>query len=296
MFQKIKHAYERLLKLNEIKYTRQTRDGGILTQIFLSSSIASSPSTRGYDDGNAIEKVYVTLEDMYLGVPKKIKIVQFETCVACHGSGSKNGRKLNACKICNRRSGAHIPGGKLKDAPRCNACKNTGLKLVDRWTTKKFCDRCMGRMSTKRERIVLLKIQCGDRVGDKVECFNTNGTKSGVVVEVRQLPHETFTRVGDDLVVRKNISLKESLTGYSFALQHVDGRMLRITNKIGSVIANGQIKIVPGIGMPKNKHKSSFGNLVVVFKVVFPSQLGLSTTELTTLKTLLTVHPPVVEQ
>ena len=38
--------------------------------------------------------------------------------------------------------------------------------------------------------------------------------------------HKTFQRVGNNLVITKNITLLESLTGYKFNFKHLDGRVM----------------------------------------------------------------------
>ena len=82
-----------------------------------------------------------------------------------------------------------------------------------------------------------------------------------------------FKRKGADLLMEKEISLLEALTGIDFVLTHLDGRKLRIKNRPGEVIKPDDIKTVEGHGMPYHKQPYKFGNLFVVFKIVFPESL-----------------------
>lgn len=67
------------------------------------------------------------------------------------------------------------------------------------------------------------------------------GIQAGDVVIVLQTKeHETFTRQGDDLFMKKTISLTEALCGYSFVVKHLDGRNILIQGKPGDVIEPGK--------------------------------------------------------
>lgn len=70
------------------------------------------------------------------------------------------------------------------------------------------------------------------------------GMEAGdVLVILQEEPHGTFKRVGDDLYVKKEISLTESLCGFSFALTHLDGRVLHIVQPAGLCVKTGKFTI-----------------------------------------------------
>ena len=79
-----------------------------------------------------------------------------------------------------------------------------------------------------------------------------------------------FRRRGLDLAYEHTITLRESLCGFSFDFHHVSGKSFTIHNPRGSVVSPSYRKIVPGLGMQRDEHT---GNLVIEFKVVFPSSL-----------------------
>lgn len=94
-----------------------------------------------------------------------------------------------------------------------------------------------------------------------------------VVIQVQEEKHALFKRKGADLLIEKDISLLEALTGVDFVLTHLDGRKIRIKNKPGEVIKPDDIKTIEGHGMPYHKQTFKFGNLFVIFKVKFPTEL-----------------------
>jgi DnaJ-class molecular chaperone len=69
---------------------------------------------------------------------------------------------------------------------------------------------------------VIVMRDCGNAASDDLK----GDVKFIVAVENDSL----FVREGMDLHYKKNISLKESLTGFSFEIQHINGKMISINN------------------------------------------------------------------
>jgi DnaJ-class molecular chaperone len=88
-----------------------------------------------------------------------------------------------------------------------------------------------------------------------------------------QISNDTeFMRQGMDLVVKKQLTLKESLCGFKFEIKHLNGKMLAFNNFTNvTVIKPGYKKIVPNLGMTKD---GKSGTLIIDFDVIFPDVLG----------------------
>ena len=69
----------------------------------------------------------------------------------------------------------------------------------------------------------------------------------------------------------RSISLLEALTGYEFILTHLDGRKIRIKNSPGEVIKPESQFTVENLGMPFHKRTYQHGNLIITFKIKFPT-------------------------
>ena len=112
------------------------------------------------------------------------------------------------------------------------------------------------------EEVIVLR-DCGNTVNEQL--------KGDVKFIVRVASHPEFTRHGMDLILKKQLSLKEALTGFSFEVVHVNGKMLTLNNKTKStVISPNYKKTIPGLGMIRDNNK---GNLIIEFDVVFPQSL-----------------------
>jgi DnaJ family protein A protein 2 len=94
--------------------------------------------------------------------------------------------------------------------------------------------------------------------------------KGDIKIFIKVLNHARFERKGLDLVYFHNISLKESLCGFSFELKHLNGKLYTINNKCGNIITPNYEKIIPNMGLNREDH---CGSLIVHFNIEFPETL-----------------------
>ena len=80
-----------------------------------------------------------------------------------------------------------------------------------------------------------------------------------------------FENQGDDLYIKKKITLKESLCGFAFDIKHLNGKLLQFNNMVNpSIIKPNFKKVIEGLGMIRENKK---GNLIIEFDVMFPEVL-----------------------
>lgn len=116
----------------------------------------------------------------------------------------------------------------------------------------------------------------GERITFRGEADEAPNVITGDVVVVLQVAeHPVFRRDGPNLFVKRSITLIEALTGFSFLLTHLDGRVLKIASEPGMVVKPGQIKCVRDEGMPKANNPYERGSLYVEMDVVFPTPAQL---------------------
>ena len=113
-----------------------------------------------------------------------------------------------------------------------------------------------------------------------------NVTPQGLTGDVRVFIYidnvSKLRRCGLDLVYSHTISLKEALCGFSFDMEYMQGRIIKINNSQGSIISPGYKKRVPKMGF---KRGTSQGDLIIEFDIVFPSTL--TSEQILTLATVL---------
>lgn len=108
-----------------------------------------------------------------------------------------------------------------------------------------------------------------------------------LIFVVQEIDHETFTRKGADLFMKKSITLVEALIGFEFKLKHLDGSVFTIYTGRGEVLGDKDKKVVRGLGLPFFKDPTSFGNLVIEFEVKMPDRGDLDGDTLTELAKIL---------
>jgi len=97
-----------------------------------------------------------------------------------------------------------------------------------------------------------------------------------VIIVVNEQPHSTFKRKGADLFMEKEITLLEALTGVNFVIDFLDGTKFKVVNKPGAVVKPDSIMTIEEKGLPFHKNTYKFGNLFILFRVVFPETMNSS--------------------
>jgi DnaJ-class molecular chaperone len=100
--------------------------------------------------------------------------------------------------------------------------------------------------------------------------------KGDIKVFIKIQNDSEFTRNGLDLILNKTISIKEALCGFIFDMNYIDGRIFKINNNVGNIIANNHHKVIQGMGMKRDTH---IGNLIINFNVIFPEKLSIEQIE-----------------
>jgi len=98
-----------------------------------------------------------------------------------------------------------------------------------------------------------------------------NDRKGEVRITFRVINNTHFKRNGLDLIYCQKINLKEALCGFSFEINHLNGKKLCLNNNSNpTVIKPNFKKIVPNLGMIR---EDSIGNMVIDFEIEFPDTL-----------------------
>ena len=97
------------------------------------------------------------------------------------------------------------------------------------------------------------------------------GARGDVKVTFIVEEHPLFKRNGLDILVEKNITLKDALCGFVFDIEHVNGKKFSFNSSSGNIIRDGLIKTIPRLGLQRG---NDIGNLNVVFRVTYPEKLS----------------------
>jgi DnaJ-class molecular chaperone len=104
---------------------------------------------------------------------------------------------------------------------------------------------------------------------DKGNVMDSN-LKGDVKIVITIQNTTIFKREGLNLHMEREITLKDSLCGFDFIINHISGKQLRFNSDAGSPLKDGLVKVIPGFGMERENNK---GNLCIKFNVKYPEKL-----------------------
>lgn len=249
---------------------------------------------RGED---VVHHLQISLEDLYNGKTKKIALTKDVLCSTCSGSGSKSGVAAKKCDSCDGHGVKVVvkpigPGMVQQMQVVCPQCKGKGemIKESDKCTT------CKGEKVEKVKKTLEVFVEKGMTNGNKIVFHGESDQAPGVepgdlVFVVSQKKHAVFERQGNDLFIEKSITLKEALTGFEFAIKHLDDRTIVVSSTPGDIIKPDDIRAINGEGMPIRGNPMVKGKLYIKFKIEFPAQNSLKPNQLETLKGVLPSGP-----
>ena len=100
------------------------------------------------------------------------------------------------------------------------------------------------------------------------------GLVGDVKVHIQVRDHEFFIRDGLNLRYKKMISFEESICGFTFNLEYLNGNTICIRNGSGDVILNGSIKTIKNRGMVRNNRT---GDIIIEFIIKQPGRIPSDT-------------------
>lgn len=196
-------------------------------------------------------EVRLSLADVYSGKTVDVKTKASKHCTEC-----KNYRKLMPCPHCASSRGALTS--------LCSLCMNSRKVFVSQ-----KCLVCHDKKIISVDANTKVVIKPGTCEGQKLRCID------GITeIVLRQAPHQVFRRYGDDLFMKKQINIAQSLCGIRFVIKHLDGRQLLVTSPVGSVLPPGCRKVIPREGMPiAGFTDGRRGDLIIIFHIRVPNSL-----------------------
>lgn len=167
------------------------------------------------------------------------------------------------------------PGMVQQIQRECDACRGQGKVMNE----KDKCKTCKGKKVNKDRKILEVIVEKGMKNGQKIkfggEADEAPDTIPGdVVFVVQEREHGVFKRKGADLVITLSLTLSEALCGFTRTITHMDGRVLLVDQKPGTVVKPDAVKLIEGEGMPYHGSPFSKGRLFVHFRVEFPESIS----------------------
>ena len=222
---------------------------------------------KGINKGSNIKiNIKITLEEVLVGVEKKIKYRKHDKCIRCKGTGGKS----MGCNKCNGRGiMAQIqstPFGRIQNTITCPHCRGEGSILINP------CLGCEGKGSKIKEETLECVIPPGIMDGEilvieKNGNFIKNGINGDLLINIIEVPHHQFKRNGIDIHQRLNLKYKDLVLGSPIEVETLNGK-IRINIKAGTQV--GHILRVPSKGLKRENH---IGDMLVEIWVEIPTNI-----------------------
>lgn len=211
-----------------------------------------TPGPHTSKGGNQDVNVAVELGMLWKPLQLKANLQRVVTCPLCHGKGG-DASSLVTCPTCNKtglverhdtlaRSELLCPAGASRQGGGGRVCEVEQVRRVTcprcegHGTIVKHghgCARCGGTRTVPTTQPVDVSFEAG---ASEHATFVVPGmgsekpftTPGDIVFRLRITPHDNFTRAGQDIANRQNISLPEALAGFSREIKLPNGTVLDV--------------------------------------------------------------------
>jgi molecular chaperone DnaJ len=215
------------------------------------------------------EDITLEFEEAVFGAEKKIAYHRYETCEACRGSGSAEGKAPATCRTCSGRGQVRYQQGFFSIARTCPTCQGMGTVISDP------CNKCKGEGRTLQQKIVEAKVPAGVENETRIrfsglgEAGVNGGPHGDLYVVLHVKDHPLFEREGNDLHCVVPVSFTQAALGTEIRVPTLEGEH---TLKIPEGTQSGTRLKIRGRGVPVlNGHGK--GDLYVDVRVQTPTKL-----------------------
>jgi len=223
-----------------------------------------------------VHKLGVTLEELYNGKTRKLAVTREICCEKCNGKG---GSKVEKCQSC-RGSGMKVttkqigPGMIQQMQSPCDSCGSQGEVISEAHK----CGSCKGKKTMKDKKIIEVHIDKGIASNHKFKFYGDgdqepNKEPGDVIIQLEEKPHDLLQRHGNDISTRMDLTLSESLCGFTRVFKTLDNRNVIISTKPGEIIKHASTKQIENEGFPTHRDPFNKGRLIIIFNVEFPDSL-----------------------
>ncbi len=231
---------------------------------------------RTYERGSDVELVEkLTFEEAFHGVTREVRFTTLVTCDTCGGLGYFPKDGTSSCLTCGGRGEIQEMKrsffGTFAQVKLCVRCNGTGE------IPNKSCSHCNGKGRVEKEKIVSLRIAPGVsndqliKIPKGGEAGERGADTGDLYVRIKILPHPFFERVGDDLILKKQVRLTTLLIGEKIEIETIAHEKIKIEIPAGFHLKD-RLRI-PGLGMP-HLNRGGRGDLYVVFEIKTPKKVS----------------------
>jgi molecular chaperone DnaJ len=231
------------------------------------------PVPRARRGQDALVRLDIDLADATFGVHKDVPVDTAVVCPTCQGSCCRPGTSPQTCDVCGgagvvQRVARSFLGQVMTSSP-CAACHGFGTVIPHP------CPECSGEGRVRTRRTLSVDVPAGVETGTRIrlsgqgEVGPAGGPPGDVYLEVRERPHPTLLRQGDDLHCTLEIPMTAAALGTTVQLETLDG-LRDVDIRPGTQPAEVVVQRGLGVG---HLHVGGRGDLHVHVDVQVPTDI-----------------------
>ena len=194
----------------------------------------------------------VSIEEIYNGAEKELKIGCNVKCNDCGGNGSKDDFDHVTCPLCNGNGEIDRKQSmgfmQVVNRVSCYNCKGSGIIIPNP------CSKCNGEGRHKGHKLVKISIPAGVHTGNYTmyEGFGNDGIRNNyagnLIVEYIEKGDKNYIRKGTDLYTDMDIKYSQAILGDNIKVDTLGGRVIV---KIPPNSKNKDLLKLPKMGIKK---------------------------------------------
>lgn len=196
-------------------------------------------------------KVRLSLEEIYNGVDKKVKLRRYVSCDTCSGSGAEGSDGFSTCNTCNGSGELRqtAGGGFFQQVVvrACPTCGGEGKVVVNP------CKTCKGESRVESSDIMDVRLPAGISEGmqltmrGKGNAGKRGGPSGDLVILIEEVEHEHFERDGENVIHELFLNFADAALGTNVEVPTLSGKT---RFKISPGTQSGKIFRLKGKGFP----------------------------------------------
>ncbi len=247
--------------------------GSIFDDFFGSGQRQRGRRSSGQPGSDLRVNLKLTLEEIAIGVTKKIKIKKYITCDQCNGNGAESGTSTKTCPVCNGtgevRSVSRSVFGQFVNITTCSNCNGEGT-VID-----SPCKKCMGDGRVQDETTLKVEVPAGVHensymtIRGEGNIGKRGGQPGDIIVVFHEVEHEYFIRDNDDIIYDLLISYPEAALGSEVEVPTLTGKAKL---KIDPGTQPGKLLKMRDKGI-KHLNHSGIGDQIVRINIQVPKKV-----------------------
>ncbi|BDZ43208.1 chaperone protein DnaJ 2 [Paraoerskovia sediminicola] len=240
----------------------------------------SGPIPRARRGQDALVRLDIELAEATFGAKRELTVDTAVVCGTCSGTCCAPGTSPRTCDVCHGRGSVQRVArsflGQVMTTQPCAACQGFGTQIPEP------CAECSGEGRVRSRRTLTVNVPAGVDTGTRIkltsqgEVGGGGGPAGDLYVEIRERPHDTFVRRGDDLHCTLEVPMTAAALGTVMSLDTLDGAQ-DVDLRPGT--QPGQVVTLKGLGVG-HLHGTGRGDLEIHVEVQVPTGLDEAQEEL----------------